>query len=89
MGAKLEAIRGGLVWTAVDAGGIESLSFRDVWTAVDTCGHRLDIYGSEGWGFEFLRACVSHWLLDVSESLYSLDKSQVFCPETLVTARCC
>ncbi len=74
MGAKLEAIRGGLVWTAVDAGGIESLSFRDVWTAVDACGiesppfravwtavdgcgHRLEIYGSEGWGFESLRAC--------------------------------
>jgi hypothetical protein len=25
--------------------------------AVDVCGHRLEIYGSEGWGFEFSRAC--------------------------------
>ncbi len=25
--------------------------------AVDTSGRRLEIYGSEGWGFESLRAC--------------------------------
>ncbi len=41
LGAKLGAILCGLVWTAVDAGGIESLSFRAVWTAVDGCGRRL------------------------------------------------
>jgi hypothetical protein len=55
MGAKLGAIRGGLLWTCVDAGGIESLSFRAVWTVVDTCGHGLEIYGSGGWGFKSLR----------------------------------
>ena len=44
----------GRVWTQ---GGIEALSFRPVWTAVDAHGHRLEIYGSGGWGFEFLRAC--------------------------------
>ena len=41
LGAKLGAIRGGLVWTAVDAGGIESLSFRAERTPVDPCGHGL------------------------------------------------
>ena len=34
----------------MDAHGIESLCFRPVWTAVDVCGHRLENYGSEGWG---------------------------------------
>ncbi len=57
LGAKLGAIRCGLLWTGVDSCGIESLSFRAVWTSVDGCGHRLEIYGSEGWGFESLRAC--------------------------------
>ena len=57
LGAKLGAILCGLVWTAVDACGIESLCFRPVWTVVDACGHGLEIYGSGGWGFEFLRAC--------------------------------
>jgi hypothetical protein len=57
LGATLGAIRRGLVWTAADARGTESLSFRAVWTAVDTHRHRLEIYGSEGWGFEFSRAC--------------------------------
>ena len=51
LGAKLGAILCGHVWTAVDAGGIEGLPFRAVWTAVDACGQRLEIYGSEGWGF--------------------------------------
>jgi hypothetical protein len=32
----------------MDAGGIESLCFRAVWTAVDTFGHGLEIYGSGG-----------------------------------------
>ncbi len=41
----------------MDAGGIETLSFRAVWTVVDAYGHGLEIYGSEGWGFESLRAC--------------------------------
>ena len=57
LGAKLGAIRGGQLRTAVDTRGTESVSFRAVWTAVDTCGLRLEIYGSEGWGFESLRAC--------------------------------
>jgi len=42
---------------AVDAGGIEGLLFRPVWTAMDAHGRCLEIYGSEGWGFESLRAC--------------------------------
>jgi hypothetical protein len=33
----------------VDAGGLESPSFRATWTPVDACGHHLEIYGSEGW----------------------------------------
>ena len=53
----LGAIRCELLWTAVDAGGIERLWFLAVWTAMDTCGYGLEIYGSEGWGFEPLRAC--------------------------------
>jgi hypothetical protein len=63
LGAKLGAIPYGPVWTAADAGGIESLSFRAVWTPVDARGHGLEIYGSEGWGLsqgdrvEFSRAC--------------------------------
>ena len=56
MGAKLGAIPCGRLWTGVDACGIETLSFRTVWTAVDACGHGLEIYGSEGWEFESLRA---------------------------------
>ena len=44
-GANLGAIRPGLVWTAVDVCGIESLPFRAVWTAVDARGHGLEIYG--------------------------------------------
>jgi len=48
VGAKLEAIRRGLVWTAVDGDGHGSHTFRHVWTAVDGCGHCLEIYGSEG-----------------------------------------
>ncbi len=42
VGAKLGAIRRGLVWTPVDACGIESLSFRAVWTAVDTAWRSTD-----------------------------------------------
>jgi hypothetical protein len=57
LGAKLGAIRCGRVWTGVDAGARGSLSFRRVWTPVDTRGRGLEIYGSEGWGFESLRAC--------------------------------
>jgi hypothetical protein len=57
LGAKLGAILCGPAWTAVDACGIESSCFRRVWTVVDVCGHGLEIYGSEGWGFEFSRAC--------------------------------
>ncbi len=49
MGAKLGAIPCGRLWTRVDVYGIETLSFRAVWTAVDGRGHRLEIYGSEGW----------------------------------------
>ena len=57
MGAKLGAIRCGFLWTPVDGGGLESPSFRPVWTPVDTYGRRLENYGSGGWGFESLRAC--------------------------------
>jgi len=50
LGAKLGAIRGGRPWTAADADGGGALPFRRVWTLVDACGRRLEIYGSEGWG---------------------------------------
>ena len=56
LGAKLGAIRRGLLWTGVDVCGIGSLSFRAVWTAVDVHGWRLEIYGSEGCGFKSCRA---------------------------------
>ena len=55
-GAKLGAIRRGLVWTAGDIGGIERLPFQVRWTLLDTRGHRLEIYGSGGWVFESPRA---------------------------------
>jgi hypothetical protein len=42
---------------AVDSSGTGSLQFQSVWTPVDLRGRRLEIYGSEGWGFESLRAC--------------------------------
>jgi hypothetical protein len=57
LGANLGANRCGRLWTGVDAHGLGSLWFRAVWTAVDGCGHCLEIYGSGGWGFEFVRAC--------------------------------
>jgi hypothetical protein len=41
----------------MDADGIESLSFRAVLTVANADGHYLEIHGSGGWGFEFLRAC--------------------------------
>jgi len=55
-GAKLGAIRGGLLRSCMDGEGHESLPFQDVWTAVDVHGHRLEIYGSGGWVFESPRA---------------------------------
>ena len=45
---------GGRLWTPVDS---KPLCTGHVWTAVDVCGLGLSIYGSEGWGFESLRAC--------------------------------
>ena len=57
LGAKLGAIRCGPAWAAVDSCGPECLPFRPLWTRVDGCGRGLEIYGSEGWGFESLRAC--------------------------------
>ena len=56
MGAKLGAIRGGLLRTAMDADGHDGLSFHAVWTAVDRYRRRLEIYGSEGCGFKSCRA---------------------------------
>lgn len=58
MGAKLGAILCGLQRAAVDAGGIGSPSFQALRTLMDSCGHRLDIYGSVGLeSTESLRAC--------------------------------
>ncbi|MBT8194278.1 MAG: hypothetical protein KJP22_12810, partial [Acidimicrobiia bacterium] len=57
LGAKLGAILCGSLRTAVDAGGLKRPSFRPVWTPTDARGHGLEIYGSEGWEFESLRAC--------------------------------
>jgi hypothetical protein len=48
-------IRGGLLRSAVDSGGLES-PFRPGWTPGDAHGHRLEIYGSGGWVFESPRA---------------------------------
>ena len=57
LGAKLGAIRNGLLRSWMDGDGHGGLSLRDVWTASDSHGLRLEIYGSGGWGFESLRAC--------------------------------
>jgi hypothetical protein len=57
VGAKLGAILCGLAWTVVDTDGIGTVQDQDVGTFLDAGGHRLEIYGSEGWGFESLRAC--------------------------------
>ena len=56
-GANLGANSSGRLWTGMDGCGLGGLLFLAVWTAVDGCGHGLEIYGSGGWGFEFLRAC--------------------------------
>jgi hypothetical protein len=62
LGAKLGAILRGPHRTRVDDGGLGSPSLRRSWTIVDSRGHGLEIYGSEGWGFESLRACCrSRW----------------------------
>jgi hypothetical protein len=53
----------------MDAGGLGSASLQALRTPVDTHGHGLDIYGSEGWGFESLRAC--------DESLVALGVSAI------------
>jgi hypothetical protein len=39
----------------------ESRPYQPVWTPLDGRGHGLEIYGSEGWGFESLRACRQNW----------------------------
>ncbi len=57
LGAKLGAIRCGLLRTAMDGCGLRTGWLRTVWTAADGHGRSASIYGSEGWGFEFLRAC--------------------------------
>jgi hypothetical protein len=57
VGAKLGTIRCGSVWTAVDGRRPGGFAHRAEWLPVDTDGHGLDIYGSEGWGFESLRVC--------------------------------
>ena len=57
LGAKLGAIRCGRLRTATDDYGQRTGWFRTVWTAADFYGRGASIYGSEGWGFEFLRAC--------------------------------
>ncbi len=57
LGAKLGAKRGGRLRTATDGYGQRTVWFRTLWTATDGYGRVASIYGSEGWGFEFLRAC--------------------------------
>ena len=47
----------GRLWTAMDGYGLRTGWLRTVWTAADGYGRPASIYGSEGWGFEFLRAC--------------------------------
>jgi hypothetical protein len=46
----------GRLWTAMDMEAIRFGRCGRLWTAVDACGHGWEIYGSEGWGFESLRA---------------------------------
>lgn len=48
VGAKLGAFLCGLLRTAMNADGLESPSFRPLWTLLDRHGNGLDIYGSEG-----------------------------------------
>ena len=45
------------LWIAVDGYGHPWTRKPSVQGCVDGCGHRLEIYGSDGWGFESLRAC--------------------------------
>jgi hypothetical protein len=45
-----------LLRACIDSDGHGSLPFQDIWTAADAHGHRLEIYGSEGWVFESPRA---------------------------------
>ena len=56
VGAKLGAIRGGLLRMCMDADGREGCLFMAVWTAVDAHRRRLESYGSEGCGFKSCRA---------------------------------
>jgi hypothetical protein len=55
--ANLVAINRGRPWTRMDDHGLEGVLYRTVWTSVDGCGRRSEIYGSGGRGFESLRAC--------------------------------
>ena len=41
----------------MDGCGQNPVVIRTPWTAADGYGRGASIYGSEGWGFEFLRAC--------------------------------
>jgi hypothetical protein len=54
-GAKLGAILCGFPRSPVDTRGLRSPSFRALRTPTDAHGPRLEIFGSEGWGFESLR----------------------------------
>jgi hypothetical protein len=45
----------GRLWTRVDLEAFDSGLCGRQWTAVDGSGQPLEIYGSEGRGFEFLR----------------------------------
>jgi hypothetical protein len=52
---SMGAIVGGYARTATDARGLGGLWFQALRTVLDFRGPGLEIYGSEGWGFESLR----------------------------------
>jgi hypothetical protein len=56
LGAKLGAVLCGQHRTDVGAFGLGCLHYQAQSTHMDVCGHPLEIYGSEGWGFKSSRA---------------------------------
>ena len=60
------AIRGGRERMAVDARGLGTPYSQALWTVLDLCGRRLEIYGSGGWVFESPRA---RWVKPLVEAV--------------------
>ena len=62
----------------MDVWGLGSPQFQAGSTLIDTRGHRLEIYGSGGWGFESLRACCAKPLLMTASTLATVPIVIVF-----------